>query len=182
MVLCEKKGMVKEQIESWQEFYKNLFGIEIDPNLEIPENRKGFNRLIVVGEGLTLNQVYDVCKNHFECCSSDEKVSHNDRESKKSYAIWVRQKVEADKELMDFSVNQLKEKGVKGITLLERMLYELKYFLETGRHLDRRSITLCAGSRYSDGHVPVVYWKRKLNIYWGFTTSQLGCMRVRAIA
>ncbi|KKT39348.1 MAG: hypothetical protein UW28_C0036G0014, partial [Parcubacteria group bacterium GW2011_GWA2_44_13] len=37
-------------------------------------------------------------------------------------------------------------------------LYEAKYFKETGKHLDISNWTLCSGSRYSDGGVPVVGW------------------------
>ena len=42
------------------------------------------------------------------------------------------------------------------ITLLERLLFELKYFRESGKHLDIKNITLCSASRNTDGGVPGV--------------------------
>jgi hypothetical protein len=47
---------------------------------------------------------------------------------------------------------------MKGITLRERLLMEILYFKETGKHLDIIGWTICSGSRYSDGDVPGVYF------------------------
>ena len=44
------------------------------------------------------------------------------------------------------------------MTLLERLILEVKYFTETGKHLDVKGVTLCTGSRNSDGNVPYVDW------------------------
>lgn len=49
--------------------------------------------------------------------------------------------------------------GMECITLRERLLMELEYFNETGKHLDIKGFTICAGSRYSDGYVPYVFWR-----------------------
>lgn len=90
----------------------------------------------------------------------DKDVKTNDRDPNRngSYIISFRCSIEADEENKYFSANQLKECNHKGITLLERLLLELGYFLATGKHLDEKSWTLCAGSRCSDGGVPRVYW------------------------
>jgi hypothetical protein len=87
-------------------------------------------------------------------------VTKNDRNPHPLiYAVWIRDGVEADKETQGLSANNLaKKKNVKGITLLERLLFELKYFSETKKSLDLESITLCSGSRCSDGSVPSVCW------------------------
>ncbi|PIU74766.1 MAG: hypothetical protein COS76_04390 [Candidatus Portnoybacteria bacterium CG06_land_8_20_14_3_00_39_12] len=42
--------------------------------------------------------------------------------------------------------------------MFERIIHELKFFQETGEHLDIDNITLCAGSRGRGGHVPLVSW------------------------
>jgi len=60
--------------------------------------------------------------------------------------------------LKNLSANDLGRRNIAGITLEERLVYELKYFEETGNHLDIKNWTLCAGSCYSDGFVPGVYW------------------------
>lgn len=65
---------------------------------------------------------------------------------------------EADKELKNKSAEDLQEEGIECITLRERLIFELLYFKETGKHLDVSNVTLCAGSRYQDGHVPSVGW------------------------
>jgi len=50
--------------------------------------------------------------------------------------------------------------------LEERLIYELKYFKESGKHLDAKYETLCAGS-YCDGQVFRIYWRNKLYVrYW----------------
>jgi len=65
--------------------------------------------------------------------------------------------VEADEEYKNMSANDLGEiKGFQGITLRERLLMEIQYFDKTGKHLDVDNITLCSGSRCSDGDVPYV--------------------------
>ncbi|MFH1170376.1 MAG: hypothetical protein V1704_02355 [Candidatus Vogelbacteria bacterium] len=154
------------QLMSWCRLFKDLFGLEIDPTtVSIPEPKDGFGRLIVVPQGLMLNQILGVCRKRFDNVYSvynnlDQQVTVNDRTSVQTYAIWIRNRVEADEEFSNFSADQLKEKDVLGVTLMERLLLELKYHSETGEHLDIENITLCSGSRDSDGNVPDVNWNR----------------------
>lgn len=152
-------------LADWQNFYREEFGIEVDfSNLQIPEKRAGFDRLIVVAQGITAQRVYDKCSELFGTWkytdrNLDEAVPTNDRTAEAgAYAIWVRDRVEADQELKNMSANTLKKKGTSGITLTERLLYELKYYKETGKHLDIENLTLCSGSRRGGGSVPRVYW------------------------
>jgi len=153
-------------IKGWESFYRLAFGIEVQLlwKVKIPPRRGGFNRLIIVAKGLSLNRVYDVCAENFSCWRYVEdfnaSVTENDRNPNRggTYTIWVRDTLEADENLKNLSANQIKEQKIKGVTLLERMLHELKYFKETGKHLDISNITLCSGSRPSDGSVPSVDW------------------------
>jgi len=153
-----------EGFEDWTKFYKEYFGIIVDLfDLRVPTKVKGFDRLIVIPRGVTLNQVWEVCKKkHFKCwTSSDLEMAGvlSDRDPKDgTYAIWVIEAVEADEEMKNFSANDLKKNGTKGVTLLERLILELKYFSETGKHLDVLNLTLCSGSRGSGGDVPSVGW------------------------
>ena len=152
-----------EVIADWTAFYQKI-DIEVDlTGLVLPDYEKGFDRLIVIPRGLTLNPVWAACQKVFagKTWSAygddlDASVPVNDRMSTASYAIRVRERVEADEELKNLSANDLKKKKIAGITLLERLVYGLKYFDETGNHLDRENRTLCSGSRRSGGDVPDV--------------------------
>ena len=173
----------------WFHFYKEHFGLE--PNfatLNIPEQRAGFTRLIVVAQGVTIQQVYDKCKQLFGTWkytdnSLDQAVPTNDRDTKNGhYAIWIRDRVEADEELKNKSANDLKKANTPGITLLERLLLELKYFKETGKHLDIENWTLCSGSRRSDGNVPYVFWDGvKLGVDWYYVDDAYDYLRAREV-
>lgn len=151
-------------IADWQIFWQEL-GSETDlSGLKIPAKQKDFDRLIVDVLDISLDEVHEYCQKLFPCWKWTDKnlsevITHNDRSAKDgSYAIWFRNRVEADEELKDISANGLKKRNTSGITLKERLIYELKYFKETGKHLDVNNITLCSGSRYDDGHVPFVFW------------------------
>jgi hypothetical protein len=157
-------------IRDWQEFYQKIFGMAVDlSGIRIPAPKPGFKRIIFVAQGLTLNQVFQACKERFPCwrfySDPDQVIIHNDRSpANSSYAIRVRNRIEADEELRNLSAKALANMCIVGITLLERLLFELKYFEETGKHLDHldikdtKSYTLCSGSSGSDGGVPVAGW------------------------
>ena len=157
-------GTEEQKEKSWQIFYQKFFNIDLDiSSIRIPERKLGFDRLIVVADGLTIKQVYDVCAKHFPCfCYTDDldkAITKDDRDfDKGSYAIWIRDRVEADKELKRLSAYQIRERGILGITLLERLIFEVKYFSERGEHLDIENWTLCSGTHDSDGLVPYVFW------------------------
>lgn len=151
-------------LEGWQNFYFET-GLSPTPvdfsGVTIPEKREGFDRLLIVLEGLTLNGVMAKLKELMPTWQYyddlDKAVTHNDRVADHTYAIWVRDRVEADEEHKNKSANALAEARIFGITLLERMIFEFKYLKETGQHLDLINVTLCAGSGYADG-VPSARW------------------------
>ena len=162
-----------DPVTDWQNFYRDTFDSEVDfSELQVPKKEEGFDRLIIVAQGMTPQRLYDKCKELFPCWKWTDKnfnkVVSSERTSKNgAYAVWFRDRIEADEELKNLSANDLKEQGITGITLEERLLYELKYFAETGKHLDVKNITLCSGSRDSDGGVPDVYWcSDQLEVYW----------------
>jgi len=112
----------------------------------------------------------------------DKDVSANDRDPNKtgSYAVAFRRTVEADDDNKSKSANDLVEAGHKGITLLERLLLELGYFLAIGQHLDVQNITLCTGSRDS-GVVPSVGWGGGLRVSWCNPGDAYGFLRSRSV-
>ncbi len=155
---------IREKIKDWQNFYREVFQMEIDfSHIKIPKKQEGFERLIIMQKGLTVQRLFDKCaelfptKNWMEG-NLDEIVTSDRNASQRAYAIWVRENVEADKELKNLSANDIAEKGITAETLEERLLDEIKYFKQTGKHLDIANVTLCTGSRLSDSIVPSVGW------------------------
>lgn len=149
-------------ISEWAIFYKEVFGIEVDFfDIFIPTKRAGFDRLLIILQGMTTQRIFDKCVELFTSWKRTEKdldeFVKSDRIAQNGdYAIWVRDRTEADEELRNLSASQLKEQKIPGITLEERLIYELKYFKETGKHLDSENVTLCSGSRDFVSDVPDV--------------------------
>ena len=179
---------VSDLLVDWRSFYRQLFDLNLDfSTLQIPKKQEGFSRLLVMAEGMTPNRFYTKCAELFSCWkymdNLDAITSDRDPTKQGSYAIWVRDRVEADEELKNKSANMLEEDGVKGITLPERLAFELKYFKETGKHLDVKNITLCSGSRYPGGGVPSVHWgagNGRMNVDWYAPVDWRGTLRARA--
>ena len=164
----------------WNIFYHDYFGLETMDlsKIIIPKRREGLNRLLIIPENMDFEIAYDACQSKFSCWINARKSlselidwAKEERDPRKgAYAIWVRDRREADKELKNLSVDNLKEKNIPGITLTERLVYELKYFAETGKHLDAEKTTLCSGSCLFNGCTINVSWGRKrvkcLSISW----------------
>jgi hypothetical protein len=152
----------------WRKVYEFLGMIaEYDEFAKTQDDFNGDKSLWIVPviKGVACNKVVEALKKldvefYLYANDLDKTVTINDRDPNRdgSYAIGFIRTAEADEENKNLSANQLKERNHKGITLLERLLLELGYFMVTGQHLDAKNITLCTGSRYSDGDVPDVYW------------------------
>ena len=96
-------------------------------------------------------------------------VTRNVRTPEPSYAIRIRDRQEADDELKLLSAIQLKEQGINCITLLEHLVFTLKYWSETNEHLDLNISTLCPSFHCSGGDVSCVGWDLEdcgLRINW----------------
>jgi hypothetical protein len=175
----------------WRKFYLENFNLKVNfASLTIPERRAGFTRLLVIAQGVTIEQVFQKCKQLFGAwkytnASLDEAVITNDRDPKNgSYAIWVRDCVEADEGWKNKSANDLANIKMTGETLLERLIHELKYFRETGKHLDMENWTLCSGSHNSDGRVLRVHWygpNSGLGVHWCSVSVAYGYLRSRQV-
>jgi hypothetical protein len=158
-------------LDEWVQFYREVFGIEvIFSNLKIPKRLPGFTRLLVVAKGLTLKRMLEVSKKHYAVDDSpsgryyygdQETRGTHDRLPSEAYAVWVRDQVDPELKYTDFHPRLLKDRGVQGITLLEHLLFHLKYFRETGGLLDRNGTsTLCFGSRDAYGCITSVSIKQ----------------------
>jgi len=164
LALVPSKDPYAEARRQWEKFYQEFFGLTVDLSaVKIPDVQADFSRLIIVMPGITLNAAMDACKKRFPTWQYyddlDKSVTKNDRTAAGgAYAVWLRNRVEADEEHSNKSANELAGQNFKGITLLERIIMELEYFGRTGQHLDIQNVTLCSGSRISVGRVPFAYW------------------------
>ena len=185
------KGDFSEIFQDWQNFYHD-FGINCDlSGIRIPNDPGGFDRVIIMAQGITPQVAFDFCHSEFNGKAwkwtdiNLDGVVISDRTARDNvYAIRIRNRAEADEELKNLSADDLKKQNILGITLEERLIFELKYFKETGKHLDFQNWTLCADSRYSDGSIPGVGWDLnygRLNVHWRSAGSARGLLRVRQV-
>lgn len=151
--------------QEWQEFYLKYFQMTVDfTGVIIPDDPGGFDRVIFIPQGLTFAAVIKVIYEQLQFKGEDytnnldNEVAENVRTPYESYAIRVRRRCNADEEWRNISANKLKQQNVNCVTLMERLVYELKFWSETNSHLDDNYWTLCAGSRDSYGYVPKVHW------------------------
>ncbi len=182
----------RELLVPWVKFYHDEFNIDLNPSTVhvVPDKKDGFDWLIVVAPGVTIEMVLAVCAKRFKVCRwTNDNLDELTREktmrfaTDAPYGIWVRPRVEADEEHKDQSYDSLQGK-ILGITLLERLLLELKHFIETGGHLDISNVTLCSGSLSRDGSVASVYWRAghgELYVLWCNPDSAYGHLRVREV-
>ncbi len=178
-----------DPLEFWDRLCRRHFGTKLG-SVNIPEKKVGqeeFSRLLIFPKGLTNNRGYNACAKLFPCWryadDLDKAVSDNERDPRNgAYAIWVRDGVEADEAHKNKSANDIKRAGIKTETLLEREVHELVYFLETGKHLDIKNVTLCSGSRNSDGYVPDADWfSDGFGVSWARPGSSSGSLRSREV-
>lgn len=149
--------------KDWQDFYKETFGIESDfSKIKIPEKQEGFERLIIVEKDMTAQKVFDKCKELFPAVNNIKNldaITPSDSKVDQAYAIWVRETIETDEKLKNIGANDIAEKNITTEKLNERLLYEIKYFKQTGKYLDAGgNPTFCTGSRDSGGWDPITRW------------------------
>lgn len=172
------------QLARWQWIYRHKFGMELDTaTIKLPERQKKMARYLV--NAAPLAKIVEVCESLFGMWFWDKpKVlgATSVRICKDGpYAVLVRDVQEVDEQNRDRRTDSFDQKDC--ITLEERLLFEIVYFLETGRHLDEHSWTLCGGSRYSGGRVPGVGWDfggRSVSVGWCDAGSHTPDLAVRS--
>lgn len=107
------------------------------------------------------SELLEMCRAKFPVNSyyNDDRLDKDFPAPKEATTRYFLKEQEPDKETLGLSINQAETKGfTNGITIRERILLELAYFEETGKHLDVKGLTFCSGSRNSDGNVPAADW------------------------
>lgn len=184
-------------LADWTEFYKVHYGITVDLSaVPLPPITQGFGWGVVVVPGITVQQVFNnwekkgVTASKYTDKSLDEVISREKDErnaDKGPYISWCRDRRAADEELKNLSANQIAQRGLKTMTLLERELLGEWYHTKTGDHLDPDTYTNCTGSRYSDGDVPDVDFhdgSSKVHVHWysvGYRKDDLRSREVVAL-
>jgi hypothetical protein len=188
----------QKERKDWEKFYKDNFNEKVDftkvriPNLPTKEAKRDY-RLLIIKQGLTLEATFQKCKKLFNAYISyiytdkplDDVVTQNSRTPTTHYAIWVRNTIEQDPEYLGKSTKDADPDMKIGITLLERLILELKHYQETKQHLDIKGAIFCTGSRsrHADGFVPSVYWNDDSSRLWvscfplGYCYSEYGLRR-----
>lgn len=169
-------------------FYHEVFSLTVDlTGVEIPAEQPGFGWVVMMVQGLTMNQIWAKCKERFPCQSFlgddlDRAVPTHDRTTATAYAKRFRNRVEADKENANISANALARQKAQSITLPERGVQGLWYEWKTGGgQLDLLNVTLCAGSRGSVGGVPSASWGGgRFGVYYYFPGHADGSLRSRS--
>lgn len=172
----------------WSRVYKAL-GMKFEPgDLAIEPDPNFWD--VYVQKGVTPNKIVEAFRGLGVEVNSytndlDAEVKNIRRDpSKGPYRVRFKKTFEADEDLAEKSADDLAAAGIDGITLVERLLLELGYFLATGNHLDVENVTLCSGSRSSGGHVPSVDWHaydRRLCVDWDIRGRRLSSLRARAV-
>jgi hypothetical protein len=176
----------------WEKFYENNFDLKADfSNISIPKCPGSGWRLLIIAQGIGPEMAFQLSKKIFGRAWKyydqflDTVVTKNERSNKDgSYAIWVRDSQEADEVHKNKSANQVESEKLLTETCLERLIHGLKYFKETNKHLDIKTITLCSGSRYYDGSVPYVVWDvidDELDVYYCGPGSADSSLRAREV-
>ncbi len=172
-ILRKYSGTHSDARQDWQKFYKTNFSLDVDFSTVIIPGCPGEQwRMVFIAKGMTMNKAFDRCKALFKSWryndDLDKAIPTNTRTASEHYAVWVRTGAEPDAEFLGKSTNQADPNMKKGITVLERIILEIKYFSETGGHLDIKGVTFCSGSRSSGGYVPYAFWydDGKFGVYW----------------
>jgi len=200
IITSEREILSAEKVKEWQNFWKkhgifrDFSGItqpKIQEENDALRLAVDFSRELLIPRGLTANSIIGICQKRFPVWVAPNpfrpakliSFRQNSRTAKcGSYVIKVRDRIEADEELPAHSGLLLEAKGILGITLVERLVYELKHFDETGRHLDLMHLTYCAGSRNKYDAPTVNFNQREVFIaYQAYCKCNFVDMRTRQV-
>lgn len=158
--------------EQWERVYKTVCGKKADcAGIELPPKPDYACWPIIVIPHVPLNAMFAGLKRKFSCWSYYGDDIENaidwrqeERDGRKQpYGVWVKVVRDAREDMNNISASAVKAKGIKGITLDERIRLEAFYWILTGggkrgTHLDQVGWNICTGSCGSDGRVPSVGW------------------------
>ncbi|MFH1473232.1 MAG: hypothetical protein ABIF06_02380 [bacterium] len=180
-----------------ERFYKEVLGMEVLlTDIRIPDAENDINMPLIIHNGLMerfggqpIEGLFQIARSRFSSWkyTTDEVLgivipTHDRHPKDGSYAILVRNRVEADEENKNLSADDCREKGIQGETVLERIFHELFHHWKTGKHLDVANWTLCSGSRTRGGRVPYAYWHdSQFRVDWYYPSYRYPNLRPRSV-
>jgi len=157
----------KKQMFDWQKFYKEIFDLEVDfSQTVVPNNSKtDLNFLQFMPQGLTYRQRHDKEKEMYpkywdynSDWPNNMDMEFEERKTDQNYAIWHSGSNEADEKYKNKPASWILKKKIKTMTRLEGGIFGLYRFWESETIIDRNTVSLWSGSRYSGGYVPSSRW------------------------
>lgn len=181
-----ERGMSTEkQKKRWVGLYRDLFGIEIDVEaIAIPPRLPGFDRLIIVARGVTINSIFQVLPKIFSCKSGYPPNTDLDCDTRSvrsssngAYAVWCRDQRHPDQENKGLAVSSFSQEEC--LTLEECLLFGVAYTSQTGNFLE--GMILCGGSRHVSG-VPILLFGAEHHVYENYEGKHSVQVQIRQLA
>ena len=146
---------LRECREKWEARFSQKFS-----DLWVPGHQDGFDRLIVVPGGMRAHVIYErliksaILRGHRHNVDNLKTLS-SDRLTPYPHAVWVRDRQEADGCHDGKSYFDLLAECISGIAFEEWLVLAEDWWIEHCSCLDAQGSTLCTGSRFTDGNVPI---------------------------
>lgn len=156
-----------DALREWEQFYKTHFGLNLSfETIMLPQKPVFECALEVVpkciSKTIAFNRAKELFPTRLYYKELEKSIPRNARQSLgRDYAFWVNIGSKPDAQFLGQSAMAADPSMRIGMNFLERTILEIKYFIETGMHLDTESMTLCSGSRYHDGGIPAVCWGKE---------------------
>lgn len=141
-----KETTYRKEREDWTTFYLETFGWRVNlQNVLVPEKPQGRlrYRLLFFPKGLQLASVLKAQLPFIYVQLSDPRTIVHTRSSERAYAVWVVDDKDILPEFQSVPVSIADPTGTTGINVLECIVLHLKFFKETGVHIEGTS---CSGS------------------------------------
>ena len=153
-------------LSKWEKFYKKIFGRKYDfSGIPFPPADDVFTWTLCMAGDIPAEDWLSAGKNPFPFWKYTGKkldevldLSFGRDGWNHQYIARLKANEEADEDLKDISAIKIAEMKINTATLRERLAIGRFLYWDRGLILDKKYITLCAGSRYSDGYVPFVSW------------------------
>ena len=138
--------------DEWRKFYREMFRMDGDfSRVVIPKDSGGYDWESMVAQNITIYEIIRMCRRRFQFfVGIDLGGIIHERNPEQNYAVRIMPRWDATE------IEKEKGLGQKYITLIERLIFELKLCDRIGSPLDRNAYTTCLGSLDKDGNSPRV--------------------------
>jgi hypothetical protein len=164
-------------LSKWEKFYKKIFGRKYDfAGISIPQAEDVFAWPVCMAGDIPAEDWLNAGKDPLPFWKYTSKklddvldLSFGRDGWTKQYIVRFKANEEADEDLKNISAIKIAEMGINTGALKERLALGRFLYWDKEIILDRKTITLCSGSRCSVGSVPCVDWRENLGkvfVHW----------------